>query len=86
MDPRAARALLRAARYRARFGKPFALVRGDTWLRLAPGAQFEADNTHVQLPATPELVNELLATFDDGPGTYPLRGAPVVIHVVDMAR
>ena len=83
MDPRAARSLLRAARYRARFGKPFALVGGDTWLRLGPGAQFEADDTHVQLPATGTLVNELLATFDDAPGTYPLRSAPVVIHVVD---
>ncbi len=86
IDPRAARALLRAARYRACFGKPFALVRGETWLRLAPGAPFEADDAHVQLPATPELVNELLATFDDAPGTYRLRSAPVVIHVVDMSR
>ena len=86
MDPRAARALLRAARYRARFGKPFALVSDDAWLRLGPGTQFEADDAHVQLPATPELVNELLATFDDAPGTYPLRSAPAVIHVVDMER
>ena len=38
------------------------------------------------LDATPELVNELLATFDDTPGTYPLRSAPAVIHVVDMER
>lgn len=86
LDTQAARSLLRAARYRLSFGRPFALVRGDTWLRLSQDAPFEADAQHVQLTATPELTNELLALFDDTPGVYRLHTAPVEIHVVDPGR
>ena len=82
MDTRAAQALLRAARHRLGRGRSFALVRDETWLLLGPDAPFEAGATHLQVPATRPLIDELLATFDTTPGVYRLRTVPVEIHVV----
>lgn len=90
LDARAARALLRAARYRLRFSRPFALVSDAQWLKfdpaLDPGTPLEADGTHVLVPATDDVINELLATFDAAPGTYRLRTVPLVIRVADTDR
>lgn len=90
LDTRAARALLRAARYRLRFSRPFALVCGAAWLKfdpgLGPGATLEAGEHHLLVPATDDVVNELLATFDAAPGTYRLRTVPLVVEVVDADR
>lgn len=86
LDPLAAQALLRAARFRLGRGHSFALVRGETWLRISPDATFEATESHVQLPASRKLIDELVATFDATPGVYRLRTVPVEIHVVDTDR
>lgn len=83
MDPASAQALLRAARFRLPHGKSFALLHGEHWLRLSPGASYEAPGTHLQLPATRLLIDEISATFDPTPGTYTFRSAPLTIHVVD---
>lgn len=83
LDPRSANALIRAARHRLPHARPFALVRGDAYLLLSPGGEFEAGESHLQLPASDQLFNEILAVFDAAPGVYRFTTAPVEIHVVD---
>lgn len=84
MDPAAAGALLRGARYRLRYGRPFALVTDAVWCMFDPGAaRAEFAEDHLVVPATSALTNELLAVFDAEPGTYPLRTSPVTITVID---
>lgn len=85
MDPRSAEALIRAARYRLKFGKPFALINGEISVLLLLDAPFHTSPTHIQIGAGADLANELLATFDPSPGIYRLTSAPVEIHVVDTA-
>ena len=82
MDADAAHALIRAARHRLRHGHQFALVRNNTWMLIGPGLDFEADDEHIQIPATPELANEIIATMDAAPGVYRLTSAQVSVHVV----
>lgn len=87
LDPEAARALLRGARYRLRFGRPFALVHGDAWFLCDPAAaRTEFADDHIVVAAGRELANELLAVLDDVPGSYALRTAPVTITVIDPQR
>ena len=82
LDVNAAKALIRAARYRLRFGRRFALVRNNVWVMLAPDVGFEADETHMQLDGSVDLANEIIATVDPLPGTYHLTAAPVTLHIV----
>ena len=89
VDPRGAAALLRAMRGRLKFGRPFALLstRGrETWVRFTPGTATEAGEGFLEVGATAPLVDELLAVLDPAPGIYPLRSAPLEIHVVDPTR
>jgi len=89
IDPRGAAALLRAMRGRLKFGRPFALLstRGRaTWVRFTPGAATEVGEGFLEVGATAPLVDELLAILDTAPGIYPLRSAPLEIHVVDPTR
>lgn len=84
LDTAAARALLRGARHRLLHGKPFALLRDDTWLLLDPDATaMELASDHITVPATPAVAHEVLAVFDAVPGTYRLRTAPLEVRVVD---
>lgn len=84
LDPAAARALVRAARHRLLHHRPFALLRGDTWLLLDPHSPTtELADDHIVVPATEAFAHEILAVFDAVPGTYHLRTAPLVIRVLD---
>lgn len=83
LDPDAANAILRAARHRLRFGRPFALVRDERWIRMSPMVRFKADASHVDIAATDRFIHELLAIFDTAPGTYRFTSAPIEIHVVN---
>ncbi|SDS25447.1 suppressor of fused domain protein [Corynebacterium timonense] len=86
LDPAGAAALLRAARGRLAFSRPFALVRAagpDTWVRFAPDAVTSCAGGVSEVAAPPRLAAELLATFDTSPGVYRLRTVPLLIHVID---
>lgn len=83
MDPRSAQALIRAARYRLKFRRPFALIGDDATLLILPDATLKSSPGNLQLPGTEQLANELIATFDAAPGAYRLTTVPLTIHVVD---
>lgn len=82
IDQRSAQALLRAARYRLRFDRPFALVSADAALLLVD-APLTLSPTHAEIPATAEFAAELLAVLDPEPGTYRFRSVPIEIDVVE---
>lgn len=87
LDPSAARALLRGARYRLAYGKTFALVNGETWLLFDPAAPHsELGEGHMIVAAPTALAHELMAVFDDAPGTYELQTAPLRFTVIDPQR
>lgn len=82
IDQRSAQALLRAARYRLRFDRPFALVSEDAALLLID-APLTLSPTHAEIPATAEFAAELFAVLDTAPKTYRFRSVPIEIDVVE---
>ncbi|MEH0146979.1 suppressor of fused domain protein [Corynebacterium sp. Q4381] len=82
IDQRSAQALLRAARFRLRFGRTFALVNRDAALLLID-APFNLSPAHAEIPATPAFAAELIAVLDVEPATYRLRSVPIEIEVVE---
>lgn len=82
IDQRSAAALLRAARYRLRFGRTFALVSESAALLLID-APLTISPAHAEIPASAEVAAELLAILDVEVGTYRFRSVPIEIDVVE---
>ena len=82
IDQRSAKALLRAARFRLRFGRTFALVSEDAALLLID-APLTLSPAHAEIPATAAFTAELLAVLDIAPATYRFRSVPIDIEVVE---
>lgn len=87
----AANQVLRAMRWRLGHGHTFAVIGGDTWVHFT-SAEEAADPEvvhgpdHITVAVNRGLRHEILAVLDAAPGTYRLRSAPLVFHVIDPAR
>ncbi|WP_033378091.1 suppressor of fused domain protein [Corynebacterium lubricantis] len=83
----AAEQLLRAVRYRIRFGRSFALVSRKKWIEVVPGeGEPVLADDHLGLPVSEQLAAEILAVFDSAPGTYAMTTQPITIQVIDPNR
>lgn len=82
IDHRSAQALLRAARFRLRYGRTFALVNEDAALLLLD-APLSLSPAHAEIPATPAFAAELIAVLDVEPSTYRFRSVPITFDVVE---